>query len=150
MVDFAHTPEAVTAALDALPPGRRIAVLGCGGDRDQAKRGPMGAAAANGASVVVVTDDNPRSEAPEAIRAAVLAGARQAAATSGAESWTAARVPMPSGWRCGCPNRATGSLCWARGTKAGQELADRRVPFDDVVVVSRTWVDLNGGGDARA
>ncbi|MFT4110519.1 Mur ligase family protein, partial [Propionicimonas sp.] len=85
VVDFAHTPEAVSAALSALPPGRRIAVLGCGGDRDQAKRGPMGAAAAASASVVVVTDDNPRSEPPEAIRAQVLAGARAAAEESGAE-----------------------------------------------------------------
>ncbi len=64
VVDFAHTPESVGAALAALPAGRRVAVLGCGGDRDQAKRGPMGAAAAEGANVVVVTDDNPRSEDP--------------------------------------------------------------------------------------
>ena len=150
VVDFAHTPEAVAAALEALPPGRRIAVLGCGGDRDQAKRGPMGAAAANGASVVVVTDDNPRSEAPEAIRAAVLAGAREAAATSGARVVDggaradairlALRLSEPGDW----------VAVLGKGHETGQELADRRVPFDDVVVVSRTWADLNGGGDARA
>ena len=85
VVDFAHTPESVAAPLAALPAGRRIAVLGCGGDRDHAKRSPMGAAAAEGAAVVVVTDDNPRSEQPAAIRAEVLAGARAAASRSGAQ-----------------------------------------------------------------
>ena len=75
-VDFAHTPQAVAAALQAVGPARRIAVLGCGGDRDPAKRRPMGAAAAQHADLVVVTDDNPRSEDPAAIRAEVLAGAR--------------------------------------------------------------------------
>jgi len=78
-VDYAHTPEAITSALAALvrPRGARIlAVAGCGGDRDPGKRGPMGAALARGADVVVVTDDNPRSEDPASIRAAALDGAR--------------------------------------------------------------------------
>jgi UDP-N-acetylmuramoyl-L-alanyl-D-glutamate--2,6-diaminopimelate ligase len=77
-VDFAHTPQAVAAALDAEESRRRIAVLGSGGDRDPAKRRPMGAAAAQHADLVVVTDDNPRSEDPAAIRAEVLSGARTA------------------------------------------------------------------------
>ncbi len=79
IVDFAHTPDAVDAALDALRPsttGRLIAVLGAGGDRDAGKRPAMGAAAARRADVVVVTDDNPRSEDPVAIRSAVAVGAR--------------------------------------------------------------------------
>ncbi|MEJ5944482.1 UDP-N-acetylmuramoyl-L-alanyl-D-glutamate--2,6-diaminopimelate ligase [Pseudokineococcus basanitobsidens] len=78
LVDYAHTPDAVAAALVAVRPstrGRLVVVLGAGGDRDRGKRGPMGAAAARHADVVVVTDDNPRSEDPAAIRAAVLAGA---------------------------------------------------------------------------
>ncbi len=78
-VDYAHTPEAITSALAALvrPAGARIlAVAGCGGDRDPGKRRPMGAALARGADVVVVTDDNPRSEDPAGIRAAALAGVR--------------------------------------------------------------------------
>ncbi len=79
-VDFAHTPQAVAAALGAVGTQRRIAVLGCGGDRDPDKRGPMGAAAARAADVVIVTDDNPRSEQPAAIRAQVIAGARAAVA----------------------------------------------------------------------
>ncbi|TCD06183.1 UDP-N-acetylmuramoyl-L-alanyl-D-glutamate--2,6-diaminopimelate ligase [Erythrobacteraceae bacterium CFH 75059] len=75
-IDYAHAPEAITAALDALRPhvgGRLLIVFGAGGDRDQGKRAEMGAAAA-AADVVIVTDDNPRGEDPAAIRAAVLAG----------------------------------------------------------------------------
>ncbi|MBC3763911.1 UDP-N-acetylmuramoyl-L-alanyl-D-glutamate--2,6-diaminopimelate ligase [Quadrisphaera sp. RL12-1S] len=82
VVDYAHTPDAVAAALAALRPataGRLVVVLGAGGDRDPGKRPAMGAAAAAGADAVVVTDDNPRSEDPAVIRAAVLAGARSGA-----------------------------------------------------------------------
>jgi UDP-N-acetylmuramoyl-L-alanyl-D-glutamate--2,6-diaminopimelate ligase len=81
VVDYAHTPEAIANVLRALRPstrGRLIAVLGAGGDRDPHKRPLMGAAAARHADVVIVTDDNPRSEDPAAIRAEVLAGAAQA------------------------------------------------------------------------
>ena len=79
-VDYAHTPDALEAAIAALRPhvgsgGRLIVVFGAGGDRDAGKRPEMGAVAAGGADVVIVTDDNPRSEDPAAIRAAVLAGA---------------------------------------------------------------------------
>jgi UDP-N-acetylmuramoyl-L-alanyl-D-glutamate--2,6-diaminopimelate ligase len=80
VVDFAHTPDAVDAALAALrpsTPGRLIVVLGAGGDRDRGKRPAMGAAAARQADVVVVTDDNPRSEDPAEIRSAVIAGAQE-------------------------------------------------------------------------
>ncbi len=78
VVDYAHSPDAVARLLDALRPGvagRIILVLGAGGDRDREKRPLMGAAGAAGADVLLVTDDNPRSEDPAAIRAAVLAGA---------------------------------------------------------------------------
>lgn len=78
LVDYAHTPDAVARALAvarACTQGRVTVVLGCGGDRDASKRAPMGAAAAIGADTVIVTDDNPRSEDPAAIRTAVLAGA---------------------------------------------------------------------------
>jgi len=77
LVDYAHTPEALATLLAALRPlttGRLIVVVGCGGDRDQGKRAAMGSIAARDADVVVVTDDNPRSEDPAAIRRAVLAG----------------------------------------------------------------------------
>jgi UDP-N-acetylmuramoyl-L-alanyl-D-glutamate--2,6-diaminopimelate ligase len=82
IVDYAHTPDAVHAAVDAVrgsTPGRLVVVLGAGGDRDRAKRAAMGAAAA-AADIVVVTDDNPRSEDPATIRSAVRDGAASAGA----------------------------------------------------------------------
>jgi UDP-N-acetylmuramoyl-L-alanyl-D-glutamate--2,6-diaminopimelate ligase len=81
LVDYAHTPDALARALDAVrsvAPRRVWCVFGCGGDRDASKRGPMGDAVARGADEVVVTSDNPRTEAPEAIAAAVVAGVRGA------------------------------------------------------------------------
>ncbi|MDZ7628213.1 MAG: UDP-N-acetylmuramoyl-L-alanyl-D-glutamate--2,6-diaminopimelate ligase [Parvularculaceae bacterium] len=80
-VDYAHTPDAVATALAAIRPhatGRVIAIVGAGGDRDRAKRPLMGEAAAAGADVVIITDDNPRSEDPAAIRRDIIAGARDA------------------------------------------------------------------------
>jgi UDP-N-acetylmuramoyl-L-alanyl-D-glutamate--2,6-diaminopimelate ligase len=79
VVDYSHKPAAVALALDAMrarATGRLIVVLGCGGDRDAAKRPLMGEAAARRSDLLIVTDDNPRSEDPAAIRAAMLAGAR--------------------------------------------------------------------------
>ncbi|HET9023772.1 MAG TPA: UDP-N-acetylmuramoyl-L-alanyl-D-glutamate--2,6-diaminopimelate ligase [Burkholderiaceae bacterium] len=84
VVDYAHTPDALAQALQALRPlaesrrGRIWVVFGAGGDRDQGKRAPMGAAAASGADVVIVTSDNPRTEDPSAIVAQVALGARGA------------------------------------------------------------------------
>ncbi len=77
-VDYAHKPDALAKALEALRPyasGRLVVVFGCGGDRDPGKRPMMGAIAAAKADRVIVTDDNPRSEEPAAIRAAILAAA---------------------------------------------------------------------------
>ena len=83
VVDYAHKPDALEAVLATLRPltdGQVIVVIGAGGDRDTIKRPVMGEIAARLADVVIVTDDNPRTEDPAAIRAAVLAGARDGAA----------------------------------------------------------------------
>ena len=150
VVDFAHTPEAVAAALSALP-APRIAVLGAGGDRDATKRGPMGAAAAANAELVVVTDDNPRSEEPAAIRAAVLAGARRAAADSAAVEVLdggdrrsaialALRRARPQSW----------VAVLGKGHETGQDVAGVVSPFDDVAVLREEWQRLVGGNHQGA
>jgi len=79
IVDFAHTPDAMELALEAvrqITPGRLIVVFGSDGDRDRGKRPMLGAVAARLADVLVVTDENPRSEDPQSIRDAVLEGVR--------------------------------------------------------------------------
>ncbi len=79
LVDYAHTPDALSRALEAVRSatrGRVYCVFGCGGDRDATKRAPMGQAAGKGADVVIVTNDNPRTEDPGAIASAVVAGVR--------------------------------------------------------------------------
>jgi len=87
VVDYAHTPDALEKALDALRPavadgGALVCVFGCGGDRDPGKRPEMGRIAALRADRVVVTNDNPRREDPAAIAAAVVAGIRAAGGRS--------------------------------------------------------------------
>ena len=77
-VDYAHTPDALEAAMQALRPhveGRLITVLGAGGDRDMGKREPMGRVAAELSDLIIVTDDNPRGEDAAAIRRSILMGA---------------------------------------------------------------------------
>lgn len=134
VVDYAHTPDAVAAALHTLRPsvtGRLVVVLGAGGDRDPAKRPIMGAAAARAADVVVVTDDNPRSEDPATIRAAVLAGAREAA-TPDVEVVEVAdrREAIREGARrAGRPGDVL--LVAGKGHEPGQEIAGVVHPFDD-------------------
>ncbi|MDO5534090.1 MAG: cyanophycin synthetase, partial [Propionibacteriaceae bacterium] len=133
VVDFAHTPQAVAAALGALPrTGRRIAVLGAGGDRDPSKRGPMGRAAAEHADVVLVTDDNPRSEQPAAIRAAVLAGARQ---VPGVEVIDAGdrRSAIEAALALGGPDDWVAVL--GKGHETGQDIGGTITGFDDVAVL---------------
>src|SRR5205085_102045 len=85
-IDYAHTPDALEAAIAALRPhveGRLITVFGAGGDRDQGKRPEMGRVATDLSDVVIVTDDNPRSEDPALIRSAIMAGAAGASEVPG-------------------------------------------------------------------
>jgi UDP-N-acetylmuramoyl-L-alanyl-D-glutamate--2,6-diaminopimelate ligase len=145
VVDYAHTPDAVTMALDALRPpagGRLLVVLGAGGDRDRAKRPAMGAAAARGADLVVVTDDNPRSEDPAAIRAALLQGARTAAGEPGARPVEVLEVADREEAVGAAIMRAEAGdvvLVAGKGHEQGQEVAGRVQPFDDRAV-SRQWL----------
>jgi UDP-N-acetylmuramoyl-L-alanyl-D-glutamate--2,6-diaminopimelate ligase len=140
-VDFAHTPQAVAAALEAVGPRRRIAVLGCGGDRDPEKRRPMGAAAAQHADLVLVTDDNPRSEDPAVIRAEVLAGARAAVAAGGRASEVLDGGDRRSAIRQALHLAREGEVVaiLGKGHELGQEVAGEVLPFSDVDVTAAEW-----------
>jgi UDP-N-acetylmuramoyl-L-alanyl-D-glutamate--2,6-diaminopimelate ligase len=133
-VDYAHTPDALGAAIDALRPhveGRLITVFGAGGDRDRGKRGPMGIVAAELSDVVIVTDDNPRGEDPATIRAAVLAGAGPNAREIGDRRAAIAAAIAEAG-------RDDIVLIAGKGHEQGQIVgagdAVRVLPFDDVTV----------------
>jgi UDP-N-acetylmuramoyl-L-alanyl-D-glutamate--2,6-diaminopimelate ligase len=128
-VDYAHTPDALARLLAALRPhatGRLILVFGAGGDRDPGKRPLMGRAA-RAADVAIVTDDNPRSEDPAAIRAAVLAG--HGGAIDGGDRRHAIARALDMA-RAGDVVAIAG-----KGHEQGQEIAGETLPFDDVSVV---------------
>lgn len=133
VVDYAHKPaavEAVLATLAAQTPGRIAVVLGAGGDRDTEKRPLMGAAAARGADLVIVTDDNPRSERPEDIRTAVLAGARAVADARGEIREIGDRreaIAAAVDWA----QAGDVVLVAGKGHEKGQEIDGVKYPFDD-------------------
>ncbi len=138
-VDYAHTPDAVETALAALRPhvmGRIIVVLGAGGDRDTGKRELMGAAAARGADVVFVTDDNPRSEDPAAIRDMVMVGCPEAI-NVGDRAEAILRAVDALG-----PGDAL--LIAGKGHETGQTIRDQVLPFDDVEQASVAVAALEG------
>lgn len=139
-VDYAHTPEAVRTALKAIRPhvlGRLICVLGAGGDRDRDKRPLMGQAAAEGADVVFVTDDNPRSEDPALIRQAVASGAPEANVIADrAEAILRAVDALGPG---------DVALIAGKGHETGQIVGDTILPFDDVEQASIAVAALDGG-----
>ena len=128
-VDYAHTPDAIESAIEALRPHARdrlIIVFGAGGDRDVGKRAEMGAAAARMADLVIVTDDNPRSEDPAAIRRDILEGAPAAREVAGRRDAIAAAVAEAG------PGDII--LLAGKGHEQGQIVGDRVLPFDDVTV----------------
>ena len=136
VVDYAHTPDAIERVLEALrdsATGRIIAVLGAGGDRDRGKRPLMGAVAARLADVVVVTDDNPRSEDPALIRAAVLAGVDADAPSEVHE------VGDRRGAITVAVDRAEAGdviVVLGKGHEQGQEARGVVTPFDDAAELS--------------
>lgn len=143
-VDYAHTPDAVETALKAMRPhvmGRIIVIVGAGGDRDISKRPLMGAAAANHADIVFVTDDNPRSEDPASIRAAVLAGAIAAGGDSVTEVGDRAEAILR-----GIDMLSAGDalLIAGKGHETGQVVGDTTLPFDDVEQASVAVAALEG------
>ncbi len=134
VVDYAHKPDAVQAALESLRPltdGRLIVVLGAGGDRDPGKRPIMGELAARLADVVVVTDDNPRTESPGAIRAAVLEGTR--AGTARVVEEGDRRAAIATALDLARPGDIV--VVAGKGHETGQEVDGVVHPFDDRDVV---------------
>jgi UDP-N-acetylmuramoyl-L-alanyl-D-glutamate--2,6-diaminopimelate ligase len=156
VVDFAHTPSAVAAALKALrnhTTGSLVVVLGAGGDRDAGKRPAMGAAAAAHADLVIVTDDNPRSENPASIRASVL---------SGAVADEPPTAPVPArireiGDRAAAIREAVASagvgdtvVVLGKGHESGQEIAGVVHPFDDRAQLRAALAETAAAGGPKA
>lgn len=146
-VDYAHTPDALEAAIAALRPhvaGRLITVFGAGGDRDSGKRAPMGAAAVAGSDLVIVTDDNPRGEDPATIRAAVLAGAPRASEIGDRRAAIRAAIAQAG--------RDDIVLIAGKGHEQGQIIGSgdqvRVLPFDDVAVARACAAELAGAAQA--
>ena len=135
VVDYAHKTDAVESVLRALrkvTEGRLHIVLGCGGDRDPTKRGPMGAAAARLADTAVLTSDNPRSEDPLAILAAMLAGAAEVpVARARRTSSSSPTGPPPSPPRSPRAEPGDTVLVAGKGHEQGQDIAGVIRPFDD-------------------
>jgi len=128
-VDYAHTPDALQSAIEALRPhtrGRLITIFGAGGDRDVGKRPEMGEVAARMSDLVIVTDDNPRTEDPAAIRKDVLAGAPHAREIGGRREAIAAGIA-----EAGADDII---LLAGKGHEQGQIVGDKVLPFDDVTV----------------
>ena len=128
-IDYAHTADALEAAIAALRPhveGRLITVFGAGGDRDQGKRPEMGAIAARMSDLVIVTDDNPRSEDPAAIRVAIMGGAPGAREVAGRREAIAEAIRIA--------REGDIVLIAGKGHETGQIIGDKVLPFDDALV----------------
>jgi UDP-N-acetylmuramoyl-L-alanyl-D-glutamate--2,6-diaminopimelate ligase len=144
LVDYAHTPDSlenVLRAARAVTRGRVLAVFGCGGDRDRAKRPLMGEIAAKLADFTVVTSDNPRSEPPESIVAQVLDGVRRSAEPERYRSEVDRRAAIRLALELARPGDAV--IIAGKGHEQGQEFAGgRKIPFDDRVVAAEELREL--------
>ncbi|MGV9745687.1 UDP-N-acetylmuramoyl-L-alanyl-D-glutamate--2,6-diaminopimelate ligase [Rhodococcus zopfii] len=139
VVDYAHKPaalEAVVATLRGRSTGRLAVVVGAGGDRDRGKRALMGAAAARGAELVVITDDNPRTEDPATIRAALLDGTRSVPAADRGEVLEIGdrSAAIEAAVRWARPGDVV--LVAGKGHERGQEINGVKYPFDDREVLA--------------
>ena len=142
LVDYAHKPGALRAVLATLArPGRRLAVVfGAGGERDPGKRRPMGQVAAELADLVVVTDDNPRSEQPAEIRREIVAGASTGAAEVVVIADRRAAIRYAVAWAG--PGDVV--LIAGQGHETGQTAGGITRPFDDRVELAEALRDLDG------
>ena len=139
-VDYAHTPDGLETVLKALRPhvtGKLVVVFGCGGDRDRGKRPIMGHIATDLADVAIVTDDNPRTEMPAAIRAEIMAGAR------GAKEIGDRRAAI----RAGVALLEAGDVLVVagKGHEQGQTVGDVVHPFDDVAETETALAEAGRG-----
>jgi len=140
LVDYAHKPAAVAALLDAVRaqvPGRLLVVLGCGGDRDSGKRSLMGAEAARRADLLVVTDDNPRTEDPAAIRAAMLTGAAGGPAQVVEIADRAAAIAHA----VALARDGDAVVVAGKGHETTQQVRGGTLPFSDAEVLDRALAD---------
>ena len=141
VVDYAHTPDSIRSVLRASRPltaGRLILVFGCGGDRDRAKRSPMGAAATENADLTVITTDNPRSEDPMAIISEIEPGAKQGGGAFVIEPdrRTAIRLALHKA------SFGDVVVIAGKGHEPYQEVGDRTVAFDDRIVAREELVAM--------
>jgi UDP-N-acetylmuramoyl-L-alanyl-D-glutamate--2,6-diaminopimelate ligase len=149
VVDYAHTPDSLdnvlsaARSLAAANDGRVLCVFGCGGDRDRGKRPLMGMVAARRADVVIVTSDNPRSEDPDDIIAAILEGVVAERAGGPDEVLADRRAAIMAALRSARPGDVV--VVAGKGHETGQQLGDRVVPFDDRLVAKTILEDLGWG-----
>ncbi len=145
IVDYAHTPDAVARAIQAtreVITGRVITVLGCGGDRDRDKRPSMGEVAARDCDILVITDDNPRSESALAIREAIMAGTWRVDRRQRAQVLVEADRARAIGIAAGMAEAEDAVLVLGKGHEQGQEAAGVVTPFDDRVELRRAMEAL--------
>jgi len=143
IVDFAHTPQAVAATLEALQGfAQVITVVGCGGDRDPDKRPMMGHAASSRSDILIITDDNPRSEDPASIRAAMIAGTADSRARVIEVGGRGQAIDLA----LATAGRDSVVAILGKGHEQGQQIGDRIVAFDDALVALEAWQRMEGSG----